>query len=108
MSKKNWVGAKTFFEDESKEMKKELDSEALLVDIACQFIKYRAEKKLTQKDMAKKLGMTQAMISKLESGNYNPTVKMLFEIAQKLSWNFKLELDCCPRQENVDNHSDSM
>lgn len=37
--------------------------------------------------------ITQAMVSKLESGDYNPSIKMLFEIAQKLSWNFKIEFN---------------
>ena len=66
----------------------------MLVDISCEFIKYRASNNLTQKELAEKLGMTQAMISKLESGDYNPTVKMLFEIAQKLGWEFNLKFAC--------------
>ena len=85
------VDAYEFFSNESDEFKRQMQVEELLVDIACEFINYRAAHGMTQKDLAKKLGITQAMVSKLESGEYNPTVKMLFEIAQKLSWSFSLQ-----------------
>ncbi|HBY71777.1 MAG TPA: transcriptional regulator [Lachnospiraceae bacterium] len=81
------AGARTFFENESIEFKKEMEVETLLVDIACEFINYRDKHGLSQKDLAKRLQITQAMVSKLESGDYNPSVKTLFEIAQKLSRN---------------------
>jgi len=90
---KMMVDAYDFFVNESDEFKKQMQIEELLVDIACEFINYRARHDMTQKDLAKKLEMTQAMVSKLESGEYNPTVKMLFEIAQKLSWNFNLQFE---------------
>ena len=90
MEKKMLVPAIDFFNDADTEWKRELEIADMLVDISCEFIKYRENNKLTQKDLAEKLGITQAMVSKLESGDYNPTVKMLFEIAQKLDWKFNL------------------
>lgn len=90
MEKKMLVPANEFFTDADTELKRELEIADMLVDISCEFIKYRMNNKLTQKDLAEKLGITQAMVSKLESGDYNPTVKMLFEIAQKLNWKFNL------------------
>lgn len=97
MEKRALVGAYTFFEDESNEFKRELAVEDLLVDIACEFINFRVKNKMSQKDLAEKLQITQAMVSKLESGEYNPTVKMLFEIAQKLSWKFNIQFDSSTR-----------
>jgi len=91
MKKKTLVDVNTFFENEDDEFKKAMELEDMLVDIACEFINYRAANDLTQKELAEKLQITQAMVSKLESGEYNPTVRMLFEIAEKLSWNFSLE-----------------
>jgi len=91
MKKKTLVDVNTFFESEDDEFKKAMELEDMLVDIACEFINYRAANDLTQKELAEKLQITQAMVSKLESGEYNPTVRMLFEIAEKLSWNFSLE-----------------
>ena len=91
MENKKLISAYSFFENENSNFRNKMDVENLLVDIACQFINYRITYGLTQKELAKKLEITQAMVSKLESGDYNPTVKMLHEIAQKLSWNFSLQ-----------------
>ncbi len=83
--------ANDFFNEFDEEYKDKLELEKLLVDIACEFINFRMNNNLMQKDLAEMLGMTQAMISKLESGDYNPTVKMLYEISKKLSWDFNVE-----------------
>lgn len=91
MEEMTLIEAYSFFEKEDDVFKKEMQVENLLVDIACEFINYRAKHGMTQKDLAQKLEMTQAMVSKLESGEYNPTIKMLFEIAQKLGWKFDLQ-----------------
>lgn len=93
MEKKLLVDAYTFFEEENSQFQKNMEVEDLLVDIASEFINYRVRNKMSQKDLAEKLQMTQAMVSKLESGEYNPTVKMLFEIAQKLSWKFSVRFE---------------
>lgn len=93
MENKMLVEAYSFFEGESNEFKQEMAVEDLLVDIACEFINFRVKNKMSQKDLAEKLQITQAMVSKLESGEYNPTVKMLFEIAQKLSWKFNIQFE---------------
>lgn len=100
IEKKMLIAAYDFFDSENIELKRELEIEDMLVDIACEFIKYRAANNITQKELAEKLGMTQAMVSKLESGDYNPTVKMLFEIAQKLDWKFNLKFTCNNESDN--------
>lgn len=91
MENKMLVDAYAFFEADSKEDAEKRKLEDILVDIACEFINYRVANNMTQKELAERLNMTQAMVSKLESGEYNPTVKMLFEIAEKLSWNFSIQ-----------------
>lgn len=62
-----------------------LEKEEIFYAISESIIKYRKENKITQKELAKKLQVNQTMISKLESGNYNPTFKMVYEISRKLS-----------------------
>jgi len=42
----------------------------------------RKEKNLTQKGLAELIGTKQSNISRLESGNYNPSLELLTKIAQ--------------------------
>ena len=69
-----------------------LDYSVVLSAIAKVLINYRKEADITQKDLAKKLNIRQSMISKLESGEYNPTLKMLLKISYKLEKNSELFL----------------
>ncbi len=78
------------FNEIDDETKQEFELSNMLVDIACKIINYRLDNDLTQQDLAKKLNITQAMVSKLESGEYNPTIEFLYKISKKLGW--KLEL----------------
>lgn len=61
--------------------------------ISTKIFDYRMEKGLSQKQLAEILGITQAMVSKLESGEYNPTVEQLWKVSKKLGWNFKVVLE---------------
>lgn len=74
----------------SDEAKESFELDDILVGISLKLINYRINNKKTQKELANKLGISQAMISKLESGDYNPSVEQLWKISKKLGWNFKL------------------
>jgi len=74
--------------DESTKAKFELDD--ILYDISMKIFEFRVKNNWTQKQLAEKLGITQSMVSKLESGQYNPTVEQLWRISKKLGWNFKI------------------
>jgi len=54
--------------------------------ISKMFREYRKSKGLSQKDLATLLGVGQSMVSKLESGEYNPTIEQLWKISHKLDW----------------------
>lgn len=44
----------------------------------------RAEKDLSQEQLAEMVGVTRQTISMIESGNYNPTLKLCIAICQAL------------------------
>lgn len=53
-------------------------------EIITQIIEARKEQKMTQSDLAKKVGTQKSNISRLESGNYNPSLDFLIKVAQCL------------------------
>ena len=54
-------------------------------DLITQIINARIEQQMTQEDMAKKMGTQKSNISRLESGNYNPSLDFLIRVAQSLN-----------------------
>ncbi|SNX52876.1 helix-turn-helix transcriptional regulator [Thermoanaerobacterium sp. RBIITD] len=74
--------------DESTKEKFELDD--ILYEISMKIYEFRIKNDLTQKQLAEKLEIKQSMVSKLESGQYNPTIEQLWKISKKLGWNFKI------------------
>ena len=56
-------------------LKKQYEIQMDIYNIAKCLKKIRKEKNLTQKDVAQKTGLTQQMISKIESYNGNPSIE---------------------------------
>jgi len=75
------------------DLKQLFELDDILVDISLKIINYRIDNNLSQKQLAKKLGISQSMVSKLESGEYNPTVEQLWKISKKLGWSFKVVME---------------
>ena len=55
-------------------------------------IRRRMELKMSREELAAKVGTGQAAISRLESGNANPTLASLAEIAEALDAELRIEL----------------
>lgn len=70
----------------------DLAEEAARQEVALKLVELRLEWGLSQAQMAEKLGLRQANLSRLESGQANPTVGMLGRIAEKLKKNFGIEV----------------
>ena len=70
-----------------------LEYEQILLSVSKSIKNYRKEKNLTQKKLANSLDMNQVMISKIERGNYNPTMKLLHTISRKLTKSSDLFID---------------
>jgi len=50
-------------------------------ELISRLIEVRLESKLTQTEMAKRVGTKQSAISRFESGNYSPTIDFLEKVA---------------------------
>lgn len=54
------------------------------IDIAIAFAAGRKRKRLTQAQLAKKVGMPQSQLARIESGNHNVTLRNLTRVASAL------------------------
>lgn len=68
----------------------DLESDYELIE---RLIEKRLERGLTQGELATKIGTKQSAISRLESGNYNPSLAFLNKVASGLGANLKFKLD---------------
>lgn len=68
-----------------RELLKEVEYNEILLIISKELIKYRDKNKLTQEDLARKLRISQVMVSKMESGKYNYTIKSLVNLWNNIS-----------------------
>ena len=71
----------------------ELNLIGVMTDISAALINYRADNSLSQKELAEKLECSQAMVSKIESGDYNFTIRKLFDVVNKLGGRVSFEID---------------
>jgi DNA-binding XRE family transcriptional regulator len=76
------------FQDE--ELKNEYDALEPIYEIKSELINLRIEKGLSQKQLAELIGTKQSAISRLESGNSNPSVEFLSKIAHALGKNLHI------------------
>lgn len=64
-------------------------------EIARAIIEARIKRKITQKELAKRMGTGQAVVSRLEGANASPSLSLIKRLANAL--NLKLELRLTPR-----------
>jgi len=69
---------------ENPRVKKEYEKNSLQFDVAEKVMKARIKKEMTQKELAERIGTTQPNIARVESGNYEPTLKILHKISKAL------------------------
>lgn len=56
-------------------------------------IKKRIEKKMSQKQLAAKMGTQQSALSRLESGTYNPSLAFLKKVSAALGGKLHISID---------------
>jgi predicted transcriptional regulator len=74
------------------EIKKEYDALEPEFALIRSLIRKRLDAKLSQSELAKKVGTKQSAISRLESGAYNPTIGMLRKVAKALDADLKVSI----------------
>ena len=67
-------------------------------EISSKLFDYRMSNGWSQKKLAEVLGVTQAMVSKLESGEYNYTIEQLWKISKKLGWKLNISFEGVQRE----------
>ncbi len=61
------------------------------MDVIRAIIRARNSQKLTQQELARRTGIDQADISKIENGTRNPSLKMLQRLAEGMNMVLKIE-----------------
>jgi len=74
------------------EIKKHYDEYGKQLEIAYQILKLRKQKRISQKELAKKLGTKQSNIARMEAGQQNFSIKMLNGIAKALKANLSIKI----------------
>ena len=65
-----------------------------------QYVKFRKDRNLTQEELAGIIGASRPSISRVESGDYNPTLDMMVKIAEGLELNLDISLKQKEGEEN--------
>ncbi len=74
------------------EFKAEYDKLKPRYDVISQIIEERKKQKITQEELAYKVGTQKSNISRLESGSYNPSLDFLIKVAHSLGKEVKITL----------------
>ncbi len=74
-------------------IKKELESIQPEVEAIRTMVRTRIERGLTQKDLAERVGMDQADISKLENGSRAPSLKLLKKLAEGMDMELRIHFE---------------
>ena len=87
---------KTFEEYKKQQMKdpefvKEYEAIQPEMDVIRAIVNARTSQNLTQNELAKRTGINQADISKLENGTRNPSINLLKRLAEGMGMSLKIE-----------------
>ena len=76
---------------QDEEFRREYEALQPEFDVIKALINARVYRGLTQKELAKRTGINQADISKLENGTRNPTINLLKRLADGMDMNLRIE-----------------
>ena len=87
------VSSETVYDDGKDVTNEYDDTDILNIIIGYQIKEKRLQKEMSQEELAKKAGIDQSDLSKIERGILNPSVKMLKKIAKGLGLKLKLSFE---------------
>ena len=87
----NWSNAKKIIL-KNEEVQNELKKNETEYKIIEEIIMARKEKNITQKELAELIGTRQSNISRLESGNYNPSLEFLNKVAHAVGKKLEVKI----------------
>ncbi|MEU4337705.1 helix-turn-helix transcriptional regulator [Micromonospora lupini] len=70
----------------------EWDRTAFARDVALRIVHYRTENELTQTALARRVGMTQSVIARLESGDQPPSIATLAKLSKGTGMTFDVKI----------------
>lgn len=85
---------------EDPEMQRMMQEMEPMLHVSKQIIRARIEQNLSRADLAVKAGTTANVISRLENGNMNPSLKLLKKVAEALGKRLHIELQAPGQNEN--------
>jgi len=88
----NWQDIKKNILKDS-EVKKIYDDLEVEYQIISDMVRLRNKKKITQKELAKKIGTTQSALSRFEMGDINPSLDFLKKVASALGTKLVVRLE---------------
>lgn len=94
MSDKGWIDSEEMFarDMERPEFRREYERLALANAVSLEILRYRAKHHLSQTALAKRLGMKQSAIARLESAAHNPSFETLCRLSGMLGIEFLVDI----------------
>ncbi|SHE33328.1 Helix-turn-helix [Atopostipes suicloacalis DSM 15692] len=74
--------------ENSTEFTQQIEIERKRLELAMKLTELRKSTGLTQKELSEKIGKPQSTISRIETGEMNPTIELVIEIANGMGKNF--------------------
>ncbi len=90
----DWIDSEEMAARDTKkpEFRREYEKRALANAVSLEVVKYRAKHGLSQTALAKRLGMNQSAIARLEAGEHNPTFETLCRLSSALGMEFLVDI----------------
>ena len=87
--------AKEFFEHlraEDPELQREYDRLGPRFQVIDALVKARKRRRLSQRELAERIGVAKTVISRLESGEHSPRLETVYDIARALGYRLDVKL----------------